>query len=57
MRNDIFIADHGSTRETVSFTRRARAALAAVAAAPDRAGVPGRAAPWASAFRLIVPDS
>ncbi|GAA2736713.1 hypothetical protein GCM10009867_21930 [Pedococcus aerophilus] len=55
MRNDIFIADHGSTRETVSLTRRARAAVAAVVA-PDRVGAPVRE-DGASALRLIGPDS
>src|SRR5689334_1527096 len=45
MRNDIFIADHGSTRETVSLTRRARAAWAAVVAPAGRAPA-GRAPPW-----------
>src|SRR6476646_9095547 len=29
IKNDIFMADHGSTRETVSLTRRARATPAA----------------------------
>jgi hypothetical protein len=40
MRNDIFIADHGSTRETVSLTRRARAAAAAVWAPAGRVAPP-----------------
>src|SRR6476659_1172331 len=50
IRNDIFIADHGSTRETVSFTRRLRAAAAGPPAVPAPAGRPcvgvGLAAPW-----------
>src|SRR6476661_6912083 len=46
MRNDIFIADQGSTRETVSLTRRARAAAAADWGPAGRPGAAaGREAP------------